>query len=214
MVINKYLAEFVGTFVLVFFGTMTILAAITSGAPVLLAVPFGFGLALLAGIYGVGHVSGAHFNPAVSLGAFLDRRLSFSDLIGYWVGQIAGGTFASLMVWWAFDRQSVADTATSFTNQTLAILLEIVLTAIFVLVILVSTKTSGRAAPVAISLTLVAVHFVGIPFTGASVNPARSFGPAVIGGVPSQLWVYLVAPLIGGVVAWLLYRLFPAGDEA
>jgi len=212
MVINKYLAELIGTFILVFVGTMSILAAAATGAPVLVVVPLGFGLGLLAAIGAVGHVSGGHFNPAVTLAMALDGRTSFSDLVGYWVAQIAGAVAASSVVLLAADKASVATTATSYTTQSTGILSEIAFTAIFVLVILAASKGAGRAASTVIALTLAAVHFAGIPFSGSSVNPARSFGPALIGGVTDQLWVYLVFPLVGAVVAWLLYRLFPVTE--
>lgn len=210
MVINKYLAELVGTFILVLFGSMSILAAGEIGT-LILTVPFGFGLGLLVAIYAVGHVSGAHFNPAVTLAMFLDKRTSGADLIGYWLGQFVGATLASLMLMLVVSRDAVANTVTSFPLLNLGIMSELVLTAAFCLVILASTKTAPATAGMAISLTLVAVHFVGIPFSGASVNPARSFAPAVVGGNLTGLWVYFVFPLLGGVVAWGMWQLFQPG---
>jgi aquaporin Z len=179
----------------------------------LIIIAFAFGLSLLAGIWAVGHVSGAHFNPAVTLSMLLDGRISFSDAIGYWIGQFAGGIVASVTVAGASSVEAVAQTMTTHTDQTAAILLEIALTAIFVWVILAVTKTGGNHAPAAIALTLVAVHLAGIPFSGSSVNPARSFGPAVVSGDFSNVWVYVVFPFVGGVVAWMLYRLFPVPSE-
>ena len=213
LVINKYLAEFMGTFILVFVGSMAILAAASTGAPAVIVVAFGFGLALLAGIWVVGHVSGAHFNPAVTLAMLIDGRTSMSDAIGYWIGQFAGAIVASLAVLAASSSDSVALTVTRYDTQSTGILIEIALTAIFVWVILAVTKNGGNHAPAAIALTLVGVHLAGIPFSGASVNPARSFGPAIVAGEASQLWVYILFPLVGGVVAWTLYRLFPVGDS-
>lgn len=216
MVINKYLAEFMGTYILVFAGSMGILSVVSMGGAddqaKLLVIGFAFGLALLAGIWAVGHVSGAHFNPAVTLSMLLDGRITLSDAIGYWIGQFAGAIVASLTVAGASSTEVVAQTVTGFADQTAAILLEVVLTVIFVWVILAVTKTGGSHAPAAIALTLVGVHLAGITTSGASVNPARSFGPAVVAGEYSQLWVYMVFPMIGGLVAWGLYRLFPAGD--
>jgi aquaporin Z len=214
VVINKYLAEFLGTYVLVFAGSMGILSVLSlQGAddPVkLLVIGFAFGFALLAGIWAVGHISGAHFNPAVTLGMILDGRISVSDAIGYWIAQFAGAIVASLTVAGASSTEAVAQTVTGYTDQTAAILMEVVLTVIFVWVILAVTKTGGSHAPAAIALTLVGVHLSGIPFSGASVNPARSFGPAVVSGDYSQVWVYLLFPMVGGLIAWGLYRLFPA----
>jgi aquaporin Z len=210
VVINKYLAELVGTFILVLVGSMTILSAGQLG---LVMVPFGFGLGLLAAIYAVGHVSGGHFNPAVTLAMYLDRRTDLTDMIGYWVAQFAGGILASLMIVVVSNRQAVAQTTTSFPNLRLGIMSELVLTTIFVLVILASTRTAPATAGLGISFTLVAVHFAGIPFSGASVNPARSFGPAVVGGSFTGLWMYLVVPLVGGLVAWGLWQLFQPEPE-
>ncbi len=212
MVINKYLAEFLGTLILVLGGSMTILAVGgATGAAEIIAIGFGFGLALLAGIWVVGHVSGAHFNPAVTLAFLVDKRLTFTDAVGYWVGQFAGAAVASAIVALASSRAAVAGTATSYQSAKTAILVEIVLTAIFVWTILAVTRSGGSHAPAAIALTLVAIHLAGIPFSGASVNPARSFGPVVVSG-SGQLLVYLWAPLVGALIAWGLYRLFPVEE--
>ena len=220
MVINRYLAELLGTLILVAFGTMGILAVGgASGAAEMVAIGLAFGLALLAGIWVVGHVSGAHFNPAVTLGMLLDGRISFGDAIGYWIGQFAGATVGSLIVLAASgSTEAVAGTATTYDDLTTAIVAEVLLTTVFVWVILTTTRFGrmrGSQTPLAIGLTLVAVHLAGIPFSGASVNPARSFGPALVGSAfGSDLWVYIYAPLIGAVLAWALHRLFPVADNA
>ena len=213
MVINKYLAETVGTYILVGVGSMAILAVGVVQGPLVVAVALAFGLALLAGIYAVGHVSGGHFNPAVTLAAFLDKRVDFTDLVGYWIGQLVGALLASLTVLAVADQAGVQGTYTRINAQAgveawEGFLVEAVLTAIFVLVILSSTKFAVKSAGMAISLTLVAIHLAAIPFTGSSVNPARSLGPAVIGGDGPDLWVYIVAPLVGAVIGWALYKLF------
>jgi aquaporin Z len=218
LVINKYLAEFMGTQILVGLGTMGILAVGgANGAAEIIAIGFAFGLALLAGIWVVGHVSGAHFNPAVTLAMLLDGRMSLSDAIGYWVGQIAGASVGSLIVLAASGSQdAVASTATSYTDYGAALTTEIALTTVFVWVIMTTTRYTrarGHQAPLAIALTLVGVHLAGIPFSGTSVNPARSFGPALVGGaIGSDLWLYIYAPLIGAVLAWGLHRLFPVPE--
>jgi aquaporin Z len=215
VVINKYLAEFMGTLILVFGGSMGILAVGgANGAAEIVAIAFAFGLSLLAGIWVLGHVSGAHFNPAVTLGMLLDGRISLSDSIGYWVSQFAGGTMASLLVAGASSTDIVAVTRTTFDDLSTGILVEIALTAIFVWVVMAAVRSGGTAAPAAIALSLVSVHLAGIPFSGTSVNPARSFGPALVSGTFDDLWVYIVFPLVGALVAFGLYRLFPVGEEA
>lgn len=215
MVINKYLAELLGTMILVGLGSMGILSMGGAGGPAeIIGIGLGFGLALVAAIWAVGHVSGGHFNPAVTLAALLDKRVTLSDAIGYWVAQFAGATVGSLIVLAAAgERSAVAATATGYTDLQTAIVAEIVLTTVFVWTILSATRLGANHAPLVIGLVLVGVHVVGIPFSGASVNPARSFGPAVVGGeIGSTLWVYIYAPLIGAVIAWGLYRLFPTED--
>lgn len=215
MVINKYLAEFMGTLILVGVGTMAIIAVGGPNGPAeIVAIAFAFGLALLAGIWVVGHVSGAHFNPAVTLGMLLERRMSLSDAIGYWIGQFAGATVGSLIVLAASGSQSaVGSTATTYADYGSALIGEIALSAIFVWTILAATKRGGNHAPAAIGLVLTGVHLALIPVSGSSVNPARSFGPALVGdAISSDLWLYMYAPLIGAVIAWGLYRLFPAEE--
>jgi aquaporin Z len=215
LLIKKTLAEFFGTFILVFIGSMGILSVGgAAGAAEIVAIALAFGLALLAGIWALGHVSGAHFNPAVTLAMVIDRRTTLTEAIGYWIAQFAGASVASLVLVAASSSEAVGTTITGYSSQSTGILVEVALTAIFIWVILAVTKTGGNAAPAGIALTLVAVHVAGIPFSGASVNPARSFGPAVVSGEGlDQLWVYIVFPLVGGVVAWVLYNLF-SPDES
>jgi len=214
VVINRYLAELLGTFILVALGSLGILAVGgPSGAAELIAIGFAFGFALLAGIWVVGHVSGAHFNPAVTLAFWADGRMTLADAIGYWVAQFAGGGVASLVVWMvAGSREAVASTATTYQDLGTAITVEVLLTAVFVWIVMSAGLRGALHAPGAISLTLVGIHLAGIPFSGASVNPARSFGPAVVGADITQLGVYIYAPLIGALIAWGLYRLFPVTE--
>jgi aquaporin Z len=211
---QKYLAELTGTFILMLVGSASILAAARSGAPVLVVVPFGFGLAFLAAFYAFGEVSGGHYNPAVSLAMFLDRRITPIDLIGYWIAQIVGGVLGSAGIWLAFgSTDAVADTVTGFDNTRTAFFVELLLTAIFVMVFLAATKSGWHApALLAVPLTLVAVHFGAIPFSGASVNPARSLGPALIGTEWGGLWLYFVAPPAGACLGWLIHSLIVKGD--
>jgi aquaporin Z len=214
---RRYLAELIGTFILVFVGSMSILAAVAMDVSVLLVVPFGFGLGLLAAIQGVAWVSGGHFNPAVTLAAFLDKRIDAKNAGGYVVAQIVGAIAASLLVLIVSGQASVAGTANDYLDDSLvqALLIETALTAIFVLVILNVTTRATAQAPFTIPLTLTVIHFAGIPFSGASVNPARSFGPALVGGVlDAGFIVYLVGPLLGAVIGWAIYRVLDDGEPA
>ena len=209
---RRYVAELLGTFTLVFGGSLAILSAGTLQEPILVAVAFGFGLSLLAGLYAFAEISGGHYNPAVSLSMFLSGRLETRDLIAYWIAQFAGGVLASLAVLAAFSRTDVAGTVTAVgvgASAWDALWLEVLLTAIFVAVILHSSKSERvqGTALLAIPLALVAVHLAAIPISGASVNPARSFGPALVGGEWSDLWIYFVGPYAGGALGAAAYGL-------
>lgn len=214
---QKYLAELLGTFILVFTGTTAIVGAFvrTGGLPPLLVAPFAFGLALLAALYAFAEVSGGHFNPAVSLGLFLDRRIGVGDLFGYWIAQFVGATLASLVLLAVTTKNQVKITATvPSAGDASAFVIELVFTAIFVAVILQSTKSDRFAgsALISIPLTLLAIHFAAIPFSGASVNPARTFGPALVGDVWKGFWIYMVAPPLGAIIAWLVHTVVVKGD--
>jgi aquaporin Z len=207
----KYLAELLGTFVLVFVGSMSIVSAQAMNAPILVVVPLGFGFALLAAIFAVGHVSGAHFNPAVTLAALLDRRIPALDAAGYVVAQLVGAIAASAVVLLLSSQAAVRSTRNSHpdaVSDIQAFALEVILTAIFLLVILTVTKRDPGHAPLVIPLTLVVIHLAGIPVSGASVNPARSLGPALVSGDLGQVWIYLTAPFAGAATGWLLFRVF------
>jgi aquaporin Z len=209
MAASKYLAELLGTFVLVFLGSMSIVSATAMNAPILVVVPLGFGLGLLAAIFAVGHVSGGHFNPAVTLGALLDGRIDAIDAAGYVVAQVVGAIAASGAVLLLSSQAAVRSTRNGHPDSVTdiqAFVLEVILTAIFLLVIFTVTKRHRGYAPLAISLTLVVIHLAGIPISGASVNPARALGPALVGGDLSQIWIYLTAPFVGAAIGWLLYR--------
>ena len=210
---RTYAAELLGTFTLVFIGTTAIVAAGRANAPVLLVAAFAFGLALLAGLYAFAEVSGGHFNPAVSLALFLDRRLPPGDLIGYWIAQFAGAIFASIVLLIATNKSDVASTATLPSSDGTAFLIEFVMTTLFVLVILQASRSErfGPSALVAIPLTLLAAHLAAIPFSGSSLNPARTFGPDLIGNVWTGLWIYLIAPPLGALLAWLIHATVVTG---
>ena len=212
---SKYLAEIVGTFILVFVGSMSILSAVVMSAPVMLVVPLGFGFALLAAIFAVGDVSGGHFNPAVTLGALLDRRIRLVDAVMYVAAQVIGALAGSGAILVLANQSAVQATANhpgSGARDVQAFALEVILTAIFLLVILTVTKRDPGHAPIAIPLTLVVIHLAGIPVSGASVNPARSLAPALIGGDLGGLWIYLTAPFVGAVIGWVLFRIFERAE--
>ncbi len=199
---QSYVAELIGTFILVVIGSM---AAFTSGGN-LLIVAFGFGLALLIALYSVGHISGGHFNPAVSLAMRLRGDLSTNDMIGYWIAQVVGAVLASVAVLAMAGSGAVSDTMNTFGDAGPAFGAEIILTGAFVLVIMVVAGQGLGHARIVISLALIAIHLAGVSISGASVNPARSLGPALVAGDLSGIWLYIVAPLLGGVVAWLITR--------
>ena len=220
---KKFFAELVGTFILVLFGCGT---AVVAGDKVgILGIAFAFGLALIGAAYGIGPISGCHINPAVSLGVFVAGRMSAKDMVGYWVGQFVGGILGAWVLYsivvgvgggfnlaasglgqngWGIGYQGGYDLHS-------AILFEFVATLIFVIVILGSTQAKAPAgfAGLAIGITLVVIHIFGIHITGVSVNPARSFGPALMvgGQAMSQVWLFLLVPSAGGAIAGLLFRL-------
>lgn len=206
---RRYLAELVGTFILVVIGSMTIVAAVAMDAPILVVVPFGFGLGLLAAIQAAGAVSGGHYNPAVTIAALLDRRIDARNAVGYIVAQVIGAIAASVVVLLVADQEAVRATASGFPPDRMvqAIVVETILTAIFLLVILTVTKRAPSQAALAIPLTLTAVHLAGIPFSGASVNPARSLAPALVGGsLDGTIIVWIVGPILGAAIGWAIFK--------
>lgn len=213
---RAYLAELLGTFLFFAIGLTSVQAvsALGAAAPLLVVVPLAFGLGLLAAIFAFGHISGGHFNPAVTIGILVDGRISINDAVGYVVAQVIGAIGAAALVLVLWSQDAVASTITApgsgFTDLQ-AVILETVLTAIFMLVILSSTKYGKTLAALAIPLTLVAIHLAAVPFTGASVNPARSIGPALLGGDLSKVWIYLVAPIVGAIIGALVFRAVNTG---
>jgi aquaporin Z len=213
---RKYLAELVGTFLFMTLGYASIAAFGMAAVPGLLVVPFSFGFGLLAAIFAVGHISGGHFNPAVTVAAMLDGRTTTQDAIGYILAQVIGAIAAAALVVVVAGQAAVTAGITKpggGVTDIGALILEIVLAAGFILVILTSTKRAPMLAPLAIPLTLVAIHFASVPLSGASVNPARSIGSALLGGDLGSLWIYIVAPIIGGVGGWALFRVIDGGGE-
>ena len=213
---KKYVAEFVGTLVLVLFGCGT--AMITEGN--IVATALAFGLSIVAMAYVIGNISGCHVNPAVSLAMLLDKRMSLHDFICYVVAQVVGALCGSGILYVILSKSVITTVnlgANGYGNLSSigislggAILTEIILTFVFVYTILGVTadKNKTQVAGIVIGLTLAFVHILGIGITGTSVNPARSLAPALImgGEALKQVWLFIVAPLVGSALATLVYR--------
>ena len=213
---RKYICEFIGTAVLVLFGCGT--AVVTGGN--LVATALAFGLAIIAEAYVIGNISGCHVNPAVSLGMLISKKMKGEEFVFYVIFQILGAIAGAAILYAILASTSIGTDALgangygelSATNISLlgAILTEIVLTFVFVYTILgvTSDESKGNIAGLVIGLTLTFVHLIGIKLTGTSVNPARSIGPALLlgGTALKQIWVFIIAPLVGGAIAALVHK--------
>ena len=209
---KKYVAEFVGTFVLVLVGCGV--AVVTEAN--IVATALAFGLSIVAMAYSIGNISGCHVNPAVSLGFLLTGQMKLKDFIWYVVAQVLGALAGAAILGVLLNSfnnlgsNGYGAEGMLATNMWIALLVEIILTFIFVTAILgvTSKKDYKNIAGIVIGLTFVFVHLIGISFTGTSVNPARSFGPALLqcGEALTQVWVFILAPLIGGALASLFYK--------
>jgi aquaporin Z len=221
---RKLAAEFIGTFWLVLggCGSAVLAAALPDIGIGYAGVALAFGLTVLTGAYAFGHISGAHFNPAVTFGIYTAGRMPFSEVIPYWVAQVAGGIVAGAVLYSIASGNAGFDASAGFASNgyaehspqgytmEAALICEIVMTFMFLLVILGATSPRAPAgfAPLAIGLALTLIHLISIPVTNTSVNPARSTGVAIFQGswAVSQLWLFWVAPLIGGGLAGLVNR--------
>jgi aquaporin Z len=228
--VRKLVAEFLGTMVLVVIAVGVATESFgfhlfgLSYAAGVVATALAFGMVLVALVYAIGPISGCHINPAVTLGFLGTGRMKIQEGIAYLIAQFAGGIVGAYLLYWMFTtsplyHKSVQGLGTDgygtkshlFVSQGGAFLIEVVLTAIFVLVVLFATHKAAiqGAAGVAIGFALLMVHLIGIPLTGTSVNPARSLGPAVVvgGTALSQVWLFIVAPLVGAIIAALIHLL-------
>lgn len=212
--IKKYVAEFIGTFVLVLFacGTASVLGCKTTSPDAsYIMTALAFGLVIVAMAYSIGNISGCHINPAVSIAMLVSGKLSAKDFLGYVVSQFAGAIAGAAVLMAIIGKEYGLGANGLYNNDVLiSIVVEIILTFVFVIAILgVTSKTeNGSVAGLVIGLTLTLVHIFGIYFTGTSVNPARSFGPALFmgGDALADVWVFILAPLAGGVLAALVYK--------
>lgn len=224
---RKYIAEFIGTCVLVLIGCGTAMTvgcdAVSGGGYVLTA--FAFGLGLLTMAYSIGNISGCHINPAVSFAMLLSKKMSGKDFIGYVISQILGALAGAGLLALIFGGSGITDMTGGFGSNGLSgvngdagigILVEILLTFVFVLTILGVTAKKpghGNVAGLVIALALVGVHILGIGLTGTSVNPARSIGPAIVSAIAGNgaglgvIWVFIIGPLVGGALAACTYKM-------
>lgn len=207
--IKKYCAEFIGTCVLVLFACGVAGQICGNDTAGYVGTALAFGLVIVAMAYSIGNVSGCHINPAVSIAMLASGKMNLKDFCGYVVAQfagaIAGAGILSLIV---KDSGKLGTNALYNGDALVSFVIEVILTFVFVLAILgvTSKESNGNVAGLVIGGALVLVHLLGISFTGTSVNPARSFGPALIAGNLSGIWVFLLAPLVGGVLAALVYK--------
>ncbi len=225
--IQKFLAEVTGTFIVVGVGCGVIVA---SGGDAL-SIALGFGLAWITALYTLGRVTGGHFNPALSLAAFLDRVISAKDLVVYWVAQVAGALGAMLIYAWIFNKNTVATMAATFPDNPVpdyisfpkALVTEAILVTILVVAFLALTRSQAHTKYLGMGFALVSVTLLGFNVTGAAVNPARVLAPVIVGGSKIQsaimgyhantsLWVYCAGAVIGAVAGWILYRVAVKGD--
>lgn len=213
---KKYLAELIGTFVLVLFGCGS--AVVAGGHIGFLGIALAFGLAVLAMVYAIGGISGCHINPAITIAMLTAGRINGKDTIFYLIAQFIGALIGAAILLAVATGRAEYTAAVNGLGQNgyglhspdqyslgACFLAEVVLTFIFLFVVFGATHRDapGKFAGIAIGLTLAVIHMVGIPITGTSVNPARSFGPAVLigGDALGQLWLFIVAPIIGGILA-------------
>lgn len=230
--VRKFISELVGTCLLVIFGCGTAVAMNTYVKGIygtdlvftMVGIALAFGLVLTALAYTIGKVSGAHVNPAVSVAALIDGRITVLECVYYVVAQILGGILGALALTWVYGGtaalgangyEAASALGAKIVTMPVALAVEIVLTFVFVLVVLSATKKESCTNGIVVGLGLTLVHLFGIPFTGTSVNPARSIGPALLtkGIALDQLWVFIVGPLVGGILAALFYRFVISPEE-
>lgn len=215
--IKKCIAEFIGTFVLVLFacGTAAVVGCSSENGTGYLLTALAFGLVIVAMAYSIGNISGCHINPAVSIAMLISGKMGIKDFIGYLVAQFAGATAGAGVLMALVGKESgLGANALYNGDAAISFVIEVILTFVFVIAILgVTSKVENSSvAGLVIGLSLTLVHILGISFTGTSVNPARSFGPAILvgGDALAGLWVFILAPLVGGALAAVVYKFLSA----
>lgn len=218
--IKKYIAEFIGTFVLVFFacGTAVVVGCSSAFGTGYLLTALAFGLVIVAMAYSIGNISGCHINPAVSIAMLVSGKMSLKDFIGYIIAQFAGAIAGAAALMAIVGKEAGLGANGLYDGDIVkSLIIEVILTFVFVIAILgvTSKESNGAVAGIVIGLTLTLVHILGIAFTGTSVNPARSFGPALFvgGDALTNVWVFIIAPLVGGVLAALCYKFLSSKKE-
>lgn len=218
--LKKYIAEFIGTFVLVLFacGTAAVVGCSAEFGTGYLLTALAFGLVIVAMAYSIGNVSGCHINPAVSIAMLVSGKLTVKDFFGYIAAQFAGAVAGAATLMAIVGKDSGLGANALYKGDIwVSLLIEVILTFVFVIAILgvTSKESNGAVSGIVIGLTLTLVHILGISFTGTSVNPARSFGPALfVGGKAlTSVWVFIVAPLVGGVLAAIVYKFLSSSKE-
>lgn len=216
--LKKCLAECIGTFVLVLFGCGTaVVTGCAGGTPdaAYFMTAVAFGLVIVAMAYSIGNISGCHINPAVSIAMLVSGKMTVKEFFAYIASQFIGAIIGGACLFGFFPNSGLGTNALYDGNVWASLLIEIILTFVFVIAILgVTSKTSnGAVAGLVIGLSLTLVHIFGIYFTGTSVNPARSFGPAIFKGGEAfaNVWVFILAPLVGGILAALVYKALSCG---
>ncbi len=206
---RRLAAEFVGTFALVFAGCGAIMVDAKTGALGHVGVAITFGLVIMAMIYAIGHISGAHFNPSVTFAFALSRHFPWSRTIAYWIAQLAGALAAAAILRGSLGNIAHVGATLPSGSQTQSFLWEFVMTFFLMFVIMAvatDTRAVGEAAAIAVGGTVLLDAMFGGPISGASMNPARSTGPAIVSGDLHALWLYILAPILGASLAALTYQ--------